>query len=370
MTIYLGENLKSLRKARGITQEAFANYLGVSFQAVSKWERNDSYPDITMLPEIAEFFSVTLEDLLGVNREEKEREIKEQLFIYDNLPANKDERWNLISSLKDKFPNDYRVLLRYMSYHIHFEDKYKCNSLVQSIYENIINNCTDDDIRICAKRHIVQHYMNMAKDKESGITYHDIEKVLSSMPYMRDGKDFVTCYLYNEYHPKHYNYCKEALEEILGLLNIVINNSFVWDYSVVNSGINEEDNYIDYNIDLLKKMNSIFDMFYDDNYGRQWQNVLNNYLNIGYFYSLKKDYDNAIASFNKALELAKNLDAYEEVTVLKSKNLNGIKFDRKTDLGMSCSACTYIVNWIKERLNQFPKELSQRQDFKNLIQII
>ena len=56
MTIYLGENLKSFRKARGITQESFANYLGVSFQAVSKWERNDSYPDITMLPEIADFF--------------------------------------------------------------------------------------------------------------------------------------------------------------------------------------------------------------------------------------------------------------------------------------------------------------------------
>lgn len=117
-------------------------------------------------------------------------------------------------------------------------------------------------------------------------------------------------------------------------------------------------------------MNSIFDMFYDDNYGRQWQNVLNNYLNIGYFYSLKNDYDNAIASFNKALEFAKKLDSYEEVTILKSKNLNGIKFDKKTDLGMSCSACTYIVNWIKERLNQFPKEWSQRQDFKNLIQII
>lgn len=370
MTIYLGENLKNLRKTRGITQEAFANYLGVSFQAVSKWERNDSYPDITMLPEIAEFFSVTLEDLLGVNREEKEREIKEQLFIYDNLPENKDERWNLISSLKEKFPNDYRVLLRYMSYHIHFEDKYESDSVIQSIYENIINNCTDDDVRICAKRHIVQHYRNLAKDKESGITYDDIEKVLSSMPYMRDGKDFVTCYLYNEHHPKHYDYCKEALEEILGLLNIIITNSFVWDYSVVNSGINEENNYIDYNIELAKKMNSIFDMFYDDNYGRQWQNVLNNYLNIGYFYSLKNDYDNAIASFNKALELANKLDSYEEVTVLKSKNLNGIKFDRKTDLGMSCSACTYIVNWIKERLNQFPKELSQRQDFKNLIQII
>lgn len=56
MTIYLGENLKNLRKARGITQESFANYLGVSFQAVSKWERNDSYPDITMLLKLQNSF--------------------------------------------------------------------------------------------------------------------------------------------------------------------------------------------------------------------------------------------------------------------------------------------------------------------------
>ena len=369
MKIYLGENLKNLRKSMGITQESFANHLGVSFQAVSKWERNESYPDITILPEIADFFSVTLEDLLGVNREEKEKEIKKQLCIYDNLPANKDERWNLISSLKEKFPNDYRVLLRYMSYHIHFEDKYECDSIVRSIYENIINNCTDDDVRICAKRHIVQHYMDMAKDKESGITYEDIEKVLSSMPNMRDGKDFVACYLYNEYYPKHYDYCKEAIEEILELLNVAINNSFMWDYSVENSAI-KEDNYIDYNINLLKEMNAIFNMFYDDNYGRQWQNVLDNYLNIGYFYSLKNDYDNSITYFKKTLKLANKLDSYEEVTVIKSKYLNGIKFDKKTDLGMSCSACSYIVNWIKERLNQFPKELSQRQDFKILIKII
>lgn len=143
----------------------------------------------------------------------------------------------------------------------------------------------------------------------------------------------------------------------------------MWDYSVENSAI-KEDNYINYNIELLKDMNTIFNMFYDDNYGRQWQNVLNNYLNIGYFYSLKNDYYNSIASFNKALGLAKKLDSYEEVTVLKSKNLSGIKFDKKRDLGISCSACSYIVNWIKERLNHFPKELSQRQDFKNLIENI
>lgn len=43
MNIYLGENIKSLRKTKGLTQEEFANSIGVSFQTVSKWERGVSH---------------------------------------------------------------------------------------------------------------------------------------------------------------------------------------------------------------------------------------------------------------------------------------------------------------------------------------
>ena len=46
MTIYFGENLKKLRKSKGLTQEDLADFLGMSFQAISKWERNETYPDI------------------------------------------------------------------------------------------------------------------------------------------------------------------------------------------------------------------------------------------------------------------------------------------------------------------------------------
>ena len=67
MKINIASNLKRLRKQKGITQEALAEFIGVSFQAVSKWERNEGYPDITILPVIANYFNVTLDELVGMN---------------------------------------------------------------------------------------------------------------------------------------------------------------------------------------------------------------------------------------------------------------------------------------------------------------
>ncbi len=52
MNIYFGENIKRLRSEQNLTQEALAGFLGVSFQTISKWERGETYPDITMLPVI------------------------------------------------------------------------------------------------------------------------------------------------------------------------------------------------------------------------------------------------------------------------------------------------------------------------------
>lgn len=55
MTINIGETIKSMRKDKNITQETLANFLGVTNQSISKWERNETYPGITMLPAIASF---------------------------------------------------------------------------------------------------------------------------------------------------------------------------------------------------------------------------------------------------------------------------------------------------------------------------
>lgn len=62
----IGKQIASMRKERGIKQEELANYVGVSTQAVSKWE-NGGVPDTELLPKIADFFSVSVDSLFGRN---------------------------------------------------------------------------------------------------------------------------------------------------------------------------------------------------------------------------------------------------------------------------------------------------------------
>lgn len=65
MEITIGENIRRLRIERRMTQEQLAEILNVTNAAVSKWERGDSFPDITMLFPIADYFGVSVDALMG-----------------------------------------------------------------------------------------------------------------------------------------------------------------------------------------------------------------------------------------------------------------------------------------------------------------
>ena len=60
----IGRKISDLRKVKGFTQEELAERLGVSPQAVSKWENDNSCPDIMLLPKISQLFGVTIDSLL------------------------------------------------------------------------------------------------------------------------------------------------------------------------------------------------------------------------------------------------------------------------------------------------------------------
>lgn len=66
----LAQNICNLRKQSGLTQEALADRLGLTFQAVSKWENFQSSPDIQLLPRLAEIFQVSVDRLFGLEKPE------------------------------------------------------------------------------------------------------------------------------------------------------------------------------------------------------------------------------------------------------------------------------------------------------------
>ena len=84
----LGERIADLRRERGITQENLAGIIGVSAQAISKWENNATMPDITLLPIIADTLGVTIDELFGIRRKVQEKLInceETPKAVYDQI---------------------------------------------------------------------------------------------------------------------------------------------------------------------------------------------------------------------------------------------------------------------------------------------
>lgn len=85
----LAKNINRYRKEKGLTQDGLAQYLGVTFQAVSKWENEQAMPDITLLPEISKVLEVSVDKLLGYVSYDK------QVTIYEEEYATSDYYWGV-----------------------------------------------------------------------------------------------------------------------------------------------------------------------------------------------------------------------------------------------------------------------------------
>ena len=77
----VGEQIAVLRKAKGLTQSELGERIGVSFQAVSKWERGETLPDVTLLPDLAKILETTVDFILLGN--EKVIEYKGKFTVTD-----------------------------------------------------------------------------------------------------------------------------------------------------------------------------------------------------------------------------------------------------------------------------------------------
>ena len=66
MKLDIGQNIRDFRKKNNLTQENLAERLGVTYQSISRWENGTTYPDLELIPAIAEILTVTVDELFGI----------------------------------------------------------------------------------------------------------------------------------------------------------------------------------------------------------------------------------------------------------------------------------------------------------------
>jgi len=115
MNIIICDNLKELRKKKNNTQEDLAEFLTVSIAAVSKWERGECYPDIELLPQIAMYYDVSVDDLLGVGKIRIEKKVAEYYKKADDYERKGDvaSHHAVWAEAYKEFPNHYNVMRFY-----------------------------------------------------------------------------------------------------------------------------------------------------------------------------------------------------------------------------------------------------------------
>lgn len=119
----IGNKIKELRKQRGITQEQLADSIGISFQAVSKWETNIALPDITLAPVLANFFGVSMDELFDFNLNEMECVVEHiTAEAYQYRESNPTESRRILEEGLKEYPeND--ILLNNLLYVLNYSEK-------------------------------------------------------------------------------------------------------------------------------------------------------------------------------------------------------------------------------------------------------
>lgn len=117
MELKIGQTIKRLRRERDVTQEDFAALLGVSSQSVSRWENDVCYPDMELIPAIANYFGVSVDELFGC-RYDREKKIDGILARIDafSLKYNGDDDWvdDCLAILREglaEFPGNERLTI-------------------------------------------------------------------------------------------------------------------------------------------------------------------------------------------------------------------------------------------------------------------
>jgi len=196
MQLDLGQKIRELRRRDGRTQEALAEAIGVTSQAVSRWEANGGYPDMEMIPSIANYFGVTIDELFGYENDREKKideivtQIKEMNARNNGVDINIDECLALARQAMIEFPANETIMLtladvlynagyvRYGEYHLIDAEGYNVYDTERHrnyaewkeaivIYEKLLKTLEVGEMRHNALKNLTQLYLNMGESERA-----------------------------------------------------------------------------------------------------------------------------------------------------------------------------------------------------------
>lgn len=227
MQLDLGSNIRQLRRRDKRTQEALAEALGVTPQAVSRWEAGGSYPDMNLIPSIANYFGVTIDELFGYHNERESRinnlvsQIQARKWKNNGADADLEKTIAFARNALVEFPGNERLMVclasvlytagysRHGEHHLTDSEGYDIYDTQRhkgyaewteavTLYEKALLTLEDGDFRRVAVGELMQLYVNMGMYEKSHALAENAPGIYSTKEYMRicacDGKERVQAY--------------------------------------------------------------------------------------------------------------------------------------------------------------------------------
>ena len=334
--IKIGKKIRLLRKNNDVTQDKLAAYLGVTPQAVSRWESEICYPDIETLPQIADFFGVGMDELLCYDSVQKESKIREYLEKADLLIE--DEKLpDCLALLREAYaeiPSSFEIQLELAKVlsAMFAEIKPVKNDLAEavSLCNHILDYCTDDEIRDETKKTLCAIYSHQVKNSQMAI---DIAEKLHGMSY---SKEIVKAtVLTGEFA------FKQAQVNIMEFAD----NMWWHMYNIACVPDISENNYdLDEKIAIIEKGVALFEIIFDGDYLYYNDRLANSYRQLAMFYLIKSENEKALECFEKMAHYAVAFDSLPESQTYSSVLLNTIEYkNERYESGVGVPLCAKLL---------------------------
>ena len=175
---HIGITIKELRKKKDMTQEKLAEYLNVSFQAVSKWETGVASPDLSMIVPLARLLGVTTDELFGLASTKEDPRLKELELALNETAETGDtgKRYKIAQTAVAEYPGNFDCLLWLAlaeeSYAVHNCERYSKEqqehfTTAVKLYETLFEDCEDVDTKNCAICGLVRNLPNIGRKSDA-----------------------------------------------------------------------------------------------------------------------------------------------------------------------------------------------------------